>query len=49
MDKDKITKALCVLAIIILVFTGLSRLLSSNSMTLKEYAAQKAATHQETE
>lgn len=42
MKKETITKALCILAIIILVTAGLSRILSSNSMTLAEYAAQKA-------
>lgn len=49
MKKDTITKALLVLVIIILLFTGLSRILSANSMTLSEYAAQKQQQNAETE
>ncbi len=43
MDKEKISKAICILVIVILFFAGASRFLSSGSMTLKEYAEQKAA------
>lgn len=43
MKKENITKAVCILVIIIFVFAGLSRILNSNSMTLAEYAAQNAA------
>lgn len=49
MKKDIITKALLVLVILILVFTGLSRILAANSMTLAEYAAQKQQQSTETE
>ncbi|MBD5460422.1 MAG: hypothetical protein HDR26_05700 [Lachnospiraceae bacterium] len=49
MKKNTISKALLVLVIIILIFTGLSRILSSNSMTLAEYAAQRQQQNMETE
>lgn len=41
MDKEKLSKGICIIVIIILVSAGLSRCAASNSMTLKEYAAQQ--------
>ena len=41
MDKEKLSKGICVIVIIILVAAGLSRCAASDSMTLKEYAAQQ--------
>lgn len=41
MNKEKLSKTVCIIVIIILVAAGLSRCAASNSMTLKEYAAQQ--------
>lgn len=49
MKKNAISKALLILVIIILMFAGLSKILSSNSMTLAEYAAQRQQQNIETE
>jgi len=43
MNKEKLSKAVCIIIIIILVAAGLSRCAASNSMTLKEYAEQQNA------
>ena len=47
MNKEKLSKGLCILIILILCTAGISRCASSNSMTLKEYAEQQNATVQE--
>lgn len=44
MNKEKISKALCIIVIIILFFAGISQFASSYSMTLKEYDAQRNGT-----
>lgn len=40
MKKEKITKLIAVLLIIVFIAAGLSRCMGGNSMTLEEYAAQ---------
>lgn len=44
MNKNKLYQALAVIAIILLVFSGLSRIISRNSLTLAQYAEQIAET-----
>ena len=41
MNKEKISKLVCILLIIVFIAAGLSRCVGGNSMTLAEYAAQK--------
>lgn len=42
MNKNKLYQALAVIAIVLLVFSGLSRIISRNSLTLAQYAEQIA-------
>ncbi len=41
MKKEKLSKLICILLIIVFIAAGLSRCMGGNSMTLEEYAAQK--------
>lgn len=43
MDKKKLYQSLALLFLVILVFSVLSRLLTSDSMTLSEYASKNAS------
>lgn len=46
MKKEKLTKLISILLIIVFVMAGLSRCMGGNSMTLEEYAAQQQSINQ---